>query len=92
MAYRGVSAGEIHRRTGVFSRPPVAQSTIGRVLAGARAPDLDTVSAICKAVDFPPWQLLVSGFDPANPPIVPKMTKEEAALYDRLSALIHNKK
>ncbi len=51
MDYRGVSAGEIHRKTGQWADPGVAQSTVGRIVAGKQAPDLDTISLICRALD-----------------------------------------
>lgn len=92
MAYRGVSAGEIHRKTGQWADPGVAQSTVGRIVAGKQAPDLDTISLICRALDYRPWQMLVQTFDPANPPFIPKLTKEEAALYDRLRSILNGQK
>ena len=85
MAYRQLSRGGIHRKKGL------AASTVGRVLSLSHAPDLDTIEVLAKAVDFAPWQLLVASFDPQNPPLIPELTPEEKALYERFRALIHSK-
>lgn len=76
------SQGELHRKSGV------AQSTIGRIL-GAEGEDsgIETVGRIARAYGLEGWQLLVAGMDPANPPVLQPVSKEERALYDRLKEL-----
>lgn len=63
----------------------IAQATIGRILREDSAADIDTLDAIAKACAMQPWQLLVPGLDPDNPPILPLSTQEQA-LYERLRA------
>lgn len=70
--------GELHRRSGV------AQATIGRILKGDQTARVETVAMIAKAYGLEPWQLLVPGMDPTNPPTLKAASKEEQALYDRL--------
>lgn len=64
----------------------VAVSTIGRILVEKHAPDIDTLHAIGYALNMTPWQLLVPGLDPTNPPILQNATPEERELYSRLRA------
>jgi transcriptional regulator with XRE-family HTH domain len=86
MDYRKLTQGDIHRRTGI------AQSTVGRVVRMAQAPDLDTVGEIARAVGFHPWQLLVPTFKPDSPPFLPRLTADEQALYDKLKAALSGQK
>ena len=80
MAHREgpTTQGELHRRSGV------AQATIGRVLKGDQTARVETVAMIARAYSLEPWQLLVPGMDPSNPPTIRAASKEEQALYDRL--------
>lgn len=88
MKHKRLSGGDIHRLT----EKAVATSTVGRIVRGVNAPDLDTVTALSRAVGYQPWQLLVPRFDPADPPFLPRFTDEERALYDRLKSLLITKK
>jgi plasmid maintenance system antidote protein VapI len=62
----------------------VPTKTLESVLKGQRVPSLDTAERLAKASGYELWQMIASNFDPANPPILRAVTKEEAALYDRL--------
>lgn len=84
MKYRGMSQGDIRRRTGL------AQSTVGRAMSMSHAPDLDTISKICNAVGYEPWQLLLPGFEPEHPPFIPRLTAQERALYDKFRSLLNH--
>ena len=46
------------------------QRTVGRIINGEVAPNLDTAHAIARALRCELWQLLVPNFDPANPPVL----------------------
>lgn len=46
----------------------VHQTTIGRLAAGERDNRLSTLYAAAQALEYEPWQFLVPGFDPADPP------------------------
>lgn len=46
----------------------VHQTTIGRLAAGQRDNRLSTLAAAAHALDYEPWQLMLPGFDPADPP------------------------
>lgn len=47
---------------------------------GGPSPSLDALAAIAGAYDLMPWQLLVPGLDPANPPYL-ALSDAERALY-----------
>lgn len=86
MDYRKLSQGDIHRMTGI------AQSTVGRAMSCSHAPDLDTIGKIADALGFQVWQLMVDGFDPAQPPFLPRLTPAERALYDKFRSLLQDAK
>lgn len=76
------SQGELFRKSGV------AQATIGRILAdGGENARIETVSKIAKAYGLEGWQLMIPGMDPANPPVLQPVSKEERELWDRLKDL-----
>lgn len=56
---------------------------IHRIIAGTQSPTLDLLGAIGAAVEMDPWQLLVPGVDPSNPPVV-TMTKAEREFYRKV--------
>ena len=80
MNSRGLSQGAVSRAT----RGTIHQTTVGRHMKAGVAADLDSVEALALAVGFAPWQLLLDGFDPSNPPIIPDLTEDERALYAKL--------
>lgn len=61
----------------------VSQSTISRVLSGAQSPTLDVVHRLALTLGFEPWQMLVPGFEPKNPPLTKQEDEKLKALYKR---------
>jgi len=53
------------------------------MVSGAVSPTLRQIEDVAKLLGLQPWQLLVPGLDPTNPPVV-TMTETERALYARL--------
>lgn len=47
---------------------------------------VDVLEKIAGVFDLEPWQLLVPGLDPAQPPTLQPFSDEERALYERLVA------
>jgi hypothetical protein len=45
---------------------------------------IDTIEKIANRFDVQPWQLLVPGFDPVNPPALLPVTVGERQLWERL--------
>lgn len=75
-------------QNGLREKAGVAQATIGRILS-ARGENarIETVERLARAYGLEGWQLMIPGMDPANPPVLQPITKEERALYDRLKAV-----
>lgn len=67
-------------------RSKVAQATIGRIKREEVAASIETLAAIATAYGLEPWQLLIAGMDPSNPPVIQPLSKAERALYDGLKA------
>lgn len=44
------------------------------------SPTIDLLAAVAAALDLQPWQLLVKGMDPDNPPVL-TLTESERKLY-----------
>lgn len=61
----------------------LSQRTVNRARNG-RQVKLESLKGLADAFEMAPWQLLVPGLDPANPPIL-ALTDEEKALYKRLA-------
>lgn len=73
-------------------RTGLSDNTVGRARR-ARKPEagleegavqLDTLHKIARAYGFQAWQMLVPGFDPANPPADPPLTQSKKAKLDDL--------
>lgn len=50
----------------------VADGTLGRIKYGTGNPNAETIEAIAKYFRLQPWQLLIEGFDPSDPPQLAK--------------------
>jgi hypothetical protein len=50
------------------------------------SPTIDLLSAVAAALDLHPWQLLVKGMDPNNPPVL-TLTESERKLYREFQRL-----
>jgi transcriptional regulator with XRE-family HTH domain len=61
----------------------VSRSNIYRYLAQDNYPALDKIERIARAFRLQPWQLLVPGLDPTNPPVV-FVTEAERQLYESI--------
>lgn len=79
------SQSELRRKSGV------AQATIGRILSdGGENARIETVEKLARAYGLDGWQLMIPGMDPSNPPVLQPISKEERALYDRLTQTAHD--
>ncbi len=67
----------------VSERSKVAQTSVGRILRGEQSPTLDMVHKLAHAFDLEPWQMLVPGLDPSNPPITKQVDDEQKKLWER---------
>lgn len=61
----------------------LSTSTLSRLRNGQVNANLETLEAIAEAFDVEPWQLLVPGFQPANPPVLGMAGQKEQDLYNR---------
>ena len=71
------------------SKSKVGKSTIDRIRKGETSAGIENLEAIAHAYGLEPWQLLVAGFDPNNPPKLrgdglDSRTREMAGLFERL--------
>lgn len=66
----------------------VGRSTVQRIAKGETPAELDNLEAIARAFDLEPWQLLVPGMDPSNPPVLQTPSHMERNLYARLKQLV----
>lgn len=68
----------------VAARIASSKSTVERVTAGDVACRLDTLAELADIFDLEPWQLLIPGLDPKNPPILRQEDDKLRALYRSL--------
>jgi len=61
----------------------IDKKIIQRAISARHATTIDTLDALASATGLRPWQLLVPGLDPANPP-VHCMTQTERDLYAKI--------
>jgi transcriptional regulator with XRE-family HTH domain len=66
----------------------LSEGTVSRARRGDVAVTLDTLDDIANALELHPWQLLIQGIDPANPPVLREPTEREAELYRQIEASI----
>lgn len=55
-------------QTGLEKATKVPQKTISRALNQENSPQLATIEDLARGCGLEPWQLLVPGLDPKNPP------------------------
>jgi transcriptional regulator with XRE-family HTH domain len=65
----------------------VSQSSVGRVLNGSTAADLDTLAGIARALRVSAWQLLVPDIQPDNLPVLRAVSPQEEALYEKMRTM-----
>jgi transcriptional regulator with XRE-family HTH domain len=68
-------------------RSGVGTGTIDRLRRAEASARLYTIVAIAVAFKIEPWQLLVPGFDPSNPPILQPVSEAEHAWWAKLRDL-----
>lgn len=66
----------------------IALGTVSRLKACETSVGLDVLERVASVFGLQPWQLLVPGLDPANPPTLQPVTPEERQLYERLRAVM----
>jgi transcriptional regulator with XRE-family HTH domain len=72
------------------SNPKVAEvakigsGTVSRLRNGEVSTNLETLSRLAEAFDVMPWQLLVPGIEPSNPPVLRSAGESEKEFYRRL--------
>lgn len=69
-------------------RGKLVSSRTLRYLAETNGPgqSIDVIAAIAARFDLLPWQLLVPGLDPGNPPVT-RMSQQERELYENFKRL-----
>lgn len=65
----------------------VGPGTASRLKAQETYAQLDTIEQIAAEFDLLPWQLLVPGMEPENPPVLRDASPEERKLYRRFMAV-----
>lgn len=85
LAHRGLTRNTL--RAFYLAGPKKGERVSGRTVGNmqnaspeAPSPSLDVIAAVAHALGLEPWQLLVPGFDPQNPPLV-RLTEDERKLY-----------
>ena len=80
--YRGVPGFAEMCRLAAIRGYSMDPAHLGRLMRGENEPGITYIAGIAAALDFRPWQLLVPGFSPANPPRI--LTTKQAAILDQL--------
>jgi transcriptional regulator with XRE-family HTH domain len=62
------------------------QRTVGRILAQEQSATVDMLEVLAKPFSLDPWQLLIPGLDPHNPPVF-VISEAERAFYRKLEEL-----
>lgn len=70
----------------------IGLGTTTRIKQQQTSVGLEIVDKIAEHFSLHPWQLLVPGFDPSNPPTLMPVSAAERQLYDRLSAVVREMK
>jgi transcriptional regulator with XRE-family HTH domain len=60
----------------------MSQSTVGRILTGSVSAGIDTIEVLAARFGLKPWQLLVPGLDPTNPPKLADLSATEWSLIN----------
>lgn len=62
----------------------VGVGTIQRIEAQQTSVGLTILDKIAQKFDLAPWQLLVPGLDPSNPPTLQPVSRKEREMYDKI--------
>lgn len=64
-------------------RAEVGRGTIERAKKGQTGLSVDNLAKIALAMGLEPWQLLVEGLDPNNPPMLAEVSQKQMELFKR---------
>lgn len=62
----------------------IGLGTVGRIKEQKTSTGLEVLDKIANRFNLAPWQLLVPGFDPSNPPTLQPVSAKERALYEKI--------
>ena len=65
----------------------VGEGTIQRVRTATAACGVDTLQAIADVFRLEPWQMLIEGLEPNNPPVLSVAGQREKDFYAKLNEL-----
>lgn len=68
----------------LIKRTGMTNGTLDRIRRAAVSVGVDELQKLATAFDLQPWQLLVDGLDPNNPPVLAQQSAKERELYTRL--------
>ena len=70
----------------------IGLATAQRIKHQQTSVGIDVLERIAERFALQPWQLLVPGIDPTNPPTLSPVSEQERQLYERLRALVREAK
>jgi len=82
-----LASEDLRTQAALGKRSGIDQRTVGRILNEEHSPQLKQIDAIASAFGLLPWQILIPGLDPKNPPVC-ELTRVEKELYDKLRKLV----
>jgi transcriptional regulator with XRE-family HTH domain len=68
----------------LIQRTGMTNGTLDRIRRAAVSVGVDELEKLAQAFELQPWQLLVEGLDPGNPPVLAQQSVSERELYARL--------
>lgn len=83
------SSPDLRSQAAVGKRAGMDQRTVGRILNREHEPTIGQLDRLAKAFGLAPWQLLVPGLDPKNPPVI-HLTETERAFYERMRQAVQD--
>lgn len=75
---------ELNSNPKLAAKTRLGTGTISRLRNGMVDANLDTLERMATAFGVAPWQLLVPGIDPTNPPTLQPVSERERRFYERL--------
>lgn len=81
------ASADLNTQAALGRRCGIDQRTVVRIINLEHSPTLEKIEAIATAYGLLPWQILVPGLDPKNPPVC-ELTQVEKGLYDKLRRLV----
>jgi transcriptional regulator with XRE-family HTH domain len=65
----------------------MTNGTLDRIRRAATSVGVDELKPLAEVFDLQPWQLLVEGLDPKDPPVLAQQSERERELYSRLRSV-----